>query len=136
MTLRYNTTLRTAQAQAIVTEAGATPKLKLYTGTQPASVATAPSGTVLAGGSGEMVITFGTPAAGAVTFTVTSDTSADAGGTAGWFRIFKTDGTTGVVDGSVTAVAGGGDMTLSPSNVITAGGTIAISSASITTGNP
>src|SRR5262245_64815414 len=97
--LRYSVAVRTAQAQAIVTDAGANARLKIYTGSPPGSVATAPTGTVLAGGSNEMTITWGTPASGAVSFTVTSDTAAEASGTAGWFRIFKTDGTTGVAPG-------------------------------------
>jgi hypothetical protein len=134
MTLRYNATLRTAQATAIATEAGSGAQIKIYTGTQPASVATAPTGTLL----GTLVIsgTFGTATGGVLTFnTVTSDTSADTGGTAGWFRIMKSDGTTGVLDGNITTTGGGGDMTLN-TTTITAGGTIAISSGTITVGNP
>lgn len=134
MTLRYNATLRNAQATAIATEAGSGAQIKIYTGTQPASVATAPTGTLL----GTLVVsgTFGTATGGVLTFaTVTSDTSADTGGTAGYFRIMKSDGTTGVLDGSITATGGGGDMTLN-TTTITAGGTIAVSSGTITAGNP
>ena len=133
MTLRYNPTLRTAQATAIATEAGTGAQIKLYTGLQPASVATAPSGTLL----GTLVVAgaLGTGSAGVLTFnTVTSDTSADNSGTAGWFRLMKADGTTGVLDGSITPTGGGGDMTLNTTSV-TAGGTIAITSGTITTGN-
>lgn len=133
MTLRYNATLRTAQATAIATEAGSGAQIKMYTGSQPASVATAPSGTLL--GTLTIAGTFGTASAGVLTFnTVTSDTSADASGTAGWFRVMKSDGTTGVLDGSITATGGGGDMTLNTTTV-TAGGTLAISSGTITVGN-
>lgn len=134
MTLRYNSALRTAQATAIATEAGSGAQIKLYTGTQPASVAAAVTGTLL----GTLVVagTFGTAATGVLTFnTVTSDTSADNPGTAGWFRVMKSDGTTGVLDGAITATGGGGDMTLNTTTV-TAGGTIAISSGTITVGNP
>lgn len=134
MTLRYNATLRNAQATAIATEAGSGAQIKIYTGTQPASVATAPTGTLL----GTLVVsgTFGTATGGVLTFaTVTSDTSADTGGTAGYFRVMKSDGTTGVFDGNITTTGGGGDMTLN-TTTITAGGTIAISSGTITVGNP
>ena len=134
MTLRYNTTLRTAQATAIATEAGSNAQIKIYTGSQPASVATAPSGTLL--GTLTVAGTFGTGSGGVLTFnTVTSDTSADNTGTAGWFRVMKSDGTTGVLDGAITATGGGGDMTLNTVSV-TAGGTIAITSGTITVGNP
>jgi hypothetical protein len=134
MTLRYNSTLRTAQATAIATEAGSGAQIKIYTGTQPASVATAPSGTLL----GTLTVSgaFGTASAGVLTFsTVTSDSSADANGTAGWFRTMKSDGTTGVFDGSVTVTGGGGDMQLNTTTV-TLGGTLGITSGTITVGNP
>jgi len=134
MTLRYNATLRTARATAIATEAGTGAQIKLYTGVvNAAGVGTAPAGTLL--GTLTVAGAFGVGSGGVLTFgTVTSDTSADAGGTAGCFRVVKADGTTGVLDGTVTATGGGGDMTLNTTTV-TAGGTIAISSGTITTGN-
>jgi hypothetical protein len=134
MTLRYNATLRNAQATAIATEAGSGALIKIYVGAvNGAGVGTAPAGALL--GTLTVSGTFGTATGGVLTFgTVTSDTSADASGTAGCFRITKSDGTTGVLDGTVTATGGGGDMTLNTTTV-TAGGTIAISSGTITVGN-
>lgn len=75
--------------------------LRIYTGAQPATPETAASGTLLA----ELrfnATAFGAAAAGVITAAaITGDTSADASGTAGWFRALKSDGTTALVDGSV-----------------------------------
>jgi hypothetical protein len=133
MVLRYSAAIRQAQAAAIVTDAGTNPKVLIYQGTQPASVATAAGGTLLA----TLPITgaLGTAASGVVTLP-TMTVAASASGTAQWFRITKTDGTTGVADGSVTVTGGGGDMTLN-STTITSGGTVTITAGgTITTGNP
>jgi len=85
--------------------------IEVRSGTQPASVGTAASGTLLA------TLTLGSPAFGsanasgtATANAITGDSSADATGTAGWFRAY-TSGSAGVIDGSVTATGGGGDMT-------------------------
>ena len=76
--------------------------LRIYSGSQPATVDTAASGTLLAelrfsatseSGISNGVITFAA---------ITSDTAADATGTAGYFRALKSDGTTAVWDGSVS----------------------------------
>jgi len=58
-----------------------------------------------------------------------------ATGTATWFRLLKSDGTTICFDGSVSTVAAGtGDMRLDDTSIVL-GGTVAISSATITEGN-
>lgn len=105
--------------------------IKIYTGAQPATVATAASGTLL----GTLTLSataFGSSSSGTITANaITGDSSADNSGTAGWFRAFKSDGTTAIIDGSVTATGGGGDMQLD-SVAIVAGGTISVSSWTIT----
>lgn len=76
--------------------------LRIYDGTQPATGDTAIGAQVLLA-----ELTFGTPAFGAAVAgvatanAITGDASANATGTATWFRLFKTDGTTAVLDGSV-----------------------------------
>ena len=52
MVLRYSAALRNLQAQQIAADAGSGARIRIYTGTQPASVATAASGTLL----GELVV--------------------------------------------------------------------------------
>ncbi len=112
MAVQFSAAVRNARADATETAIGASAVLKLRTGAQPASVATADSGTVLA--------TMSLPSdwmaaasSGAKTILGTwQDASADAVGTAAHFRIYATDGTTCHMQGSVTATGGGGDMTL------------------------
>lgn len=103
--------------------------IEIRTGAQPASVQTAASGTLLG------TVTLSDPAFGNATSAnpsvatagaITSDTNADASGNAGWFRAYDSAGTA-IIDGSITATGGGGDMTLD-NIAIVAGGTIAITS--------
>jgi len=76
--------------------------IKIYTGTIPATPATAIGAQVLLG-----TLTFGATAFGAATAAtpsvatanaITQDSSADATGTAAWARILESDGTTVVMD--------------------------------------
>lgn len=97
---------------AIETEMGASPIMKLRTGAAPANCGTADSGTVLATinlPADAMAAASGGTKAKSGTW---EDTSADAAGTAAHFRIYKSDGTTCVMQGTVTATGGGGDLTL------------------------
>lgn len=77
-------------------------KLNIYNGSQPATADTAVSTQTLLA-----QLTFGSTAFGAssggiaTANSITGDTDADATGTASWFRLFKSDGTTAVLDGSV-----------------------------------
>jgi hypothetical protein len=88
-------------------------RLYLYTGTVPATCATAASGTLLNS------LTYSLPsdwlaAASSGTKSI-SGVWAIAGsvaGTAGYFRILDSTGTTVHIQGTVTATGGGGDMTL------------------------
>jgi hypothetical protein len=61
------------------------------------------------------------------------DTSADAAGTAGHFRIKDSGGTTCHIQGTVTITGGGGDMTLDNTS-IAAAQAITITAFSITAG--
>lgn len=103
--------------------------IEIRTGSQPATVGTAASGTLLG------TLTLSKPAFGnatsaspavATAAAITSDSSADATGTAGWFRAYDSAGTA-IIDGSVTATGGGGDLTLDSTSIV-AGGTIAMTS--------
>lgn len=77
--------------------------LRIYSGSQPATADTAIGAQVLLA---ELRFNAtASPAAvnGVITFNaITSDTSADATGTAAWFRALKSDGTSAVWDGSVS----------------------------------
>lgn len=134
MAIKLSTTVRNARLDAIETAIGASAVLKIRSGTVPTNIGDADSGTTLA--------TINLPAdwmaaasSGAKSLSGTwSDTSADAGGTAGHFRIYASDGTTQHIQGTITATGGGGDMTLN-NTTITLGGTVTVTSFTLTDGN-
>ena len=125
--MKLSTAARNASVAAVLALVDAGPgagTLKFYTGSQPANPQTAPSGTLLA------TLTFSDPAFGAPSTgtatanAITSDTAADASGTAGWARIADSTGAT-VKD--VTVGTSGTDITFA-SVTWNAGDTIAMSS--------
>lgn len=76
--------------------------LRIYDGTQPATADTAIGAQVLLAELRWNVTAFGAAVAGVITANaITSDASANATGTATWFRALKSDGTTSIMDGSV-----------------------------------
>ena len=76
--------------------------LRIYDGTQAANANTAVGAQVKLAELRFGATAFGAAAAGIATANaITSDSSADATGTATWFRALKSDGTTVVFDGSV-----------------------------------
>jgi hypothetical protein len=106
-------------------------KIRIYTGTQPTSADDAASGTLL------VEITLNDPAFGASasgSATIDADPAltgtASATGTAGWWRGLDSDNNT-VMDGSVTASGGGGDLTLVTTS-ITSGGTVTLTGGTLT----
>lgn len=134
MALQLSTSVRNARLDVIESTAGTSAILKIRSGAQPATCATADSGTVLA----TMTLPSDWMAAassGTKAMTGTwSDTSADATGTAAHFRIYASDGTTCHIQGSVTATGGGGDLTLD--NVsIAAAQSVSITSFTLTEAN-
>lgn len=131
MALKLSTTLRNAQGDAITTAVGASGLLRIYSGTRPATVATAISGTLLA----ELTCnaTFAPAASGGVVTlnSITQDSSADATGTATHFRLWKSDGTTAVIDGDVGT--SGSDLNLNTVSIVAAG-PVTVTSFTITLG--
>lgn len=131
--LKFTTALRNARLDAITTLAGASCKLRIYSGTQPADANTALSGNTLLA---ELTCnaTFAPSASGGVLTlnSITQDSTADNTGTATFFRLLKSDGTTVVMDGSVGT--SGADLNLN-SVAISAGAAVAVSSFTVTDGN-
>ncbi len=123
-------TLRDAMMDAITTHAGNAALLRIYDGTRPATGGAAT--TLLA------ELTCGTPFAaaavnGVLTLgAITQDSSANATGTATWFRIVKSDGTTHVMDGDVGT--SGSDLNLTTTS-ITATQPVSVTSFVLTEGN-
>lgn len=134
MTIQFSNAVRDAQNDAIETTISTSAIMKIRTGAQPATCATADSGTVLA--------TLNLPSdwmsassAGVKALLGTwEDASADAAGTAGHFRVYASNGTTCGMQGSVTATGGGGDLTLDNTNIASAQD-VKVTSFSLTAGN-
>jgi hypothetical protein len=134
MAVKFSAAVRNARLDAIETAVGTSAVLKIRSGSPPADVATADSGTVLA--------TLSLPsdwmnAASTGTKTLLGtwqDAAADAAGTAGHFRVYATDGTTAHIQGTVTATGGGGDMTLDNA-VLAINQQVNVTSFTLTDGN-
>lgn len=146
MAFSISTAARNAAADGLTAlfDAG-TGRVNVYTGAKPATPQTAAIGTLLA------TLTLATDAAGAASAgvaifnAITSDTTADASGTAGWFRVYNSDetvpGSVGTatdarLDGTCSSQEGTGDMKftdrgLTPGNELVAGGIVAISGFSV-----
>jgi hypothetical protein len=112
MALKFSTAVRNARGDAIEAQIGASAILKIRTGSAPANPAAADTGTVLA--TLNLPADYLLAASGGVKSKngTWEDLSADADGTAGHFRIYASDGVTCHLQGTVSAIGGGGDMTL------------------------
>lgn len=122
--LKLSTTLRNNMLDEITGFAGGSAILKIYSGTQPSGGGT--ETTVLA--QLTCNATFAPAASGGVLTLngISSDTSANANGTATWFRIYQSNGSTWVLDGDVsTQAAGTGDLQLDDTSIVL-GGTVAL----------
>jgi hypothetical protein len=132
MAIKLDTGTRNAMLDAITASVGGSAKWAIYDGTRPANVGTAvTTQTKLA----ELTCnaTFAPAASGGVLTlnAITQDSSADASGTATWFRIF-TSGNAARIDGDVST--SGSDLNLSSTSIV-ATGTVSITSATFTAGN-
>ena len=115
MALTISTTLANALAAAAATAHGTNTVLEIRSGAKPANADAAASGTLLCS------VTI----AGAWTATGNAIAAADpaaanpaASGTAAHFRL-KTSGGATLLDGTVTATGGGGDLTLGSTTITT-----------------
>jgi len=131
MALSYSTTLvRNPMLDTITTAIGSNGLLRIYDGVRPASGGTATtllaqlalSATAAPGASGG-VLTFSS---------VPPDASADATGTATWFRV-TTSGGTYVIDGNCGT--SGSDLNLTSTSIV-ATQPVSVTSFVITEGNP
>lgn len=133
MAIRLSTATRNAACDAVVDRVDGGPgagTIQIRSGTQPASADSAATGTLL------VTVTLSDPAFGpasngsATLAGVPLSAVAVADGTAGWFRMLDSTGAT-VLDGSVSAAGGGGDLQLSTTTIIT-GLTVEITSGTVT----
>lgn len=137
MAIAYDAvSIRNTMLDSITTRAGNAALLRIYdsTGTgRPATGAAVTTQVLLA------ELTCGTPFAGAAAAgvltasAITTDSSANATGTATWFRIVQSNGTSFVLDGNVGT--SGSDLNLTSTSIVITQA-VAVSSFVITEGNP
>jgi hypothetical protein len=133
--MQLSVAVRNARLDQIEATIGPGAIFRFRSGAAPANTAAADAGTVIStinlpadymqaasGGSKAMSGTW-------------QDTSADAAGIIGHFRIYASDGVTCHIQGPVTATGGGGDITVDNTNVA-ANQQISITSFTVTDGNP
>jgi hypothetical protein len=116
MAIQLGTTYRNALLDQFETSVGTAAKLQIRSGAQPATCATADSGTLLC----ELTLPsdwMGAANAGAKALAGTWSGTGAAAGTAGHFRIKDSGGTTCHMQGTVTATGGGGDLTLDNTSI-------------------
>lgn len=129
MALGFVTTLRNNRLNQITSSIGTSGLLRIYDGTRPATGGTA---TTLLAELALSATSAPSASSGTLTFnTISDDTSANATGTATWFRLV-TSGGAAVVDGSVGT--SGSDINFN-SVAFTSGGTVSVTSLVITEGN-
>lgn len=134
MAIKLSTSVKNGMLDAIETAIGTSAVLKIRTGSAPAAISDADSGTALATctlPSDWLAAASGGSKAKSGTW---EDTSADATGTAGHFRIYASDGTTQHMQGTVTITGGGGDMTVDNTS-FASGQAFTVTSFTITAGN-
>lgn len=120
--MRINNAVAIVMLNALVDEidTGGTGSIEIRTGTAPADCETADSGTLLAeldfGATAFGAASDGTDKATVTANAITDEASAPNAGVAEHFRVKNGSGTV-VIQGTVTGVAGGGDMEMSNTTV-------------------
>lgn len=131
MTLQYSVAVNNARLDAFESTAGTSAKLRIYTGSVPANCAAAATGTLLV----EMALPSDWMAAASAGVKAKAGTWSGTGaaaGTAGYFRIVDTAGTTTHAQG--TCGLGSGDMSLDNTSIAVSQ-VVTVNSFSLTTGN-
>lgn len=133
MTVQFSVDVRNARLDAVETTVGTTPYLDIRTGAQPTNCAAADSGTEL-----EHLLLpsdwLAAASAGTKAKSGTWSGAADDAGTAAHFRIKESTDTTCHMQGSVTAIGGGGDMEID-NVVIASAQTLTVNTFTLTDGN-
>lgn len=131
MALAYAVGIRNAMLDEITTVAGGSALLRIYDGSRPATGGTAT--TLLAELTCNATFAAGASSGALTLNAITQDSSANATGTATWFRIVASNGTTHVLDGNVGT--SGSDLNLTTTSIV-ATQPVSITSFVITEANP
>lgn len=124
------TTANRNRAADAVTARANNGSLRIYAGTPPADANAALSGNTLLANLGMGATAFGAAVNGVATANaITADSSADATGTATFFRVLESDGTTVVFQGTVGT--SGTELVLNNTSIV-AGGNVSVTSLTYT----
>ena len=132
MAAQFSVAVRNGWLDNTEATVGTSPKLRILTGTKPADCAAAETGALLA----EITCPsdwMGAAAAGSKALAGSWTVAASGTGTAGYYRIMDSTGTTCHEQGSITASGGGGDMTVDNTS-IASGQTVTVTAKTLTAG--
>lgn len=133
MAIKQTTAVRNAQLDALNSQTGTSAKLRIYNGTRPANANTAITSQTLLVELTCNATAFAAAASGGVlTANAISNGTAAATGTASWFRLWQSNGTTAIMDGDVSTA--GADLNLNNTSIAT-GQTVSVSSFTVTDGD-
>lgn len=133
MAIKFDTTTRNAEMDAVTTRVGTSARLRVYNGTRPANPGTAiTSQTMLVELTCNATAFAPAASGGVLTANAISNGTAAATGTASWFRLFQSNGTTAIMDGDVGT--SGSDLNLNNTSIATSQ-TVSVTSFAITEGN-
>ena len=133
MAIKFDTATRNAEMDAVTTRVGTSARLRVYNGTRPANPGTAITTQTMLVELTCNATAFAPAASGGVlTANAISNGTAAANGTASWFRLFQSNGTTAIIDGDVGT--SGSDLNLNNTSIATSQ-TVSVTSFAITEGN-
>ena len=137
MFFQFSDVLRNNRLNQFETTLGSSPKLRIMSGSRPATCQDADAGTMLC----EITLPsdFMTAAAAAVKTKLgiwagIADAAAGAGTTASYFRFKNSAGTVVHCQGDISVTGGGGAMTVNDTNIV-AGQPVTVTTFTITDGN-
>ena len=119
MATQYSVASRTNRMSGLNTDIGINAQIIVYSGTIPANVGAALTGTALAQFAGNATA-FGSAATGVLTASAVASTTGTAGagaGTVGTHYRINTSAGVAVSQGTATGTGGGGDMILTNTNI-------------------
>jgi len=134
MPVQLSVAVRNARLDVIETTVGTSAILRVLSGSMPANCAAADSGTVLATATLPSDWMAAAASGAKAILGTWQDASADATGTAGYFRIYNSAGTTCHIQGTVSLSGGGGDMIVD-STSFTAGQQFTVTAFTLTDAN-
>jgi hypothetical protein len=133
MAIKQTTAVRNAQLDALNSQTGTSAKLRIYNGTRPANANTAiTSQTMLVELTCNATAFAAAASGGVLTANAISNGTAAATGTASWFRLWQSNGTTAIMDGDVSTA--GADLNLNNTSIAT-GQTVSVTSFTVTDGD-